>query len=117
MIACWDRTTYHLLSDHDNETSQGCAPDTRNCEELNEAREVVALANNALLNLKLAVNVVEVAGCLDGVVAKAKKRLVSLLVAVLLHVPARGPDGTLLAMNRSQAIGDRLTRGRRRFRG
>jgi hypothetical protein len=76
-----------LLGNHDHETGQSRTANTRDGEKLREARDVVALADDSGFDLELAVNVVQVAGSLDWVVAEAEKRRVSLLIAVLLHEP------------------------------
>ena len=84
----WNWTTYHLLSDHDDEAGKGSAPHARNGEQLSKACEVVGLAHDTGLNLQLAVHVVEVAGGLDLMVAETQEGLVRFLVAVLLHIPS-----------------------------
>jgi len=62
--------TYHLLSNHDNEAGKGSAPHARNGEQLSKACKVVGLAHNTSLDLQLTVDVVEVTGGLDLVVAE-----------------------------------------------
>ena len=79
--------THHLLGDHDNETGKCGPPHARNGEELSKACEIVGLAHNAGLNLQLTVDVVEVTGGLDLVMAETQEGLVRLFVAILLHVP------------------------------
>jgi hypothetical protein len=73
-----------LLSNHDCEGGEGCSSDTGNGEELDEAGDVVALANDLLLDFKLAVDVVQVAGGLEWAVAEPQQGLVRLGVSVLL---------------------------------
>lgn len=81
-------TSTHLLCDHDNERSQSGAADSRNREELHTALEVVRFADNLCLDLKLRMDVVEIASCLDWAKAKAQQRLPGLTIAVLLDQPS-----------------------------
>ena len=60
--------TAHLLRNHNREGRQRCASNSRDREKLQEACNIVALANDVGLNLQLAVDVIEIAGCLDVVV-------------------------------------------------
>ena len=53
-----DVDTAHLLSNHDSERRQGRASHSRNCKEFDEASEVVALADDILLDLDLRIDVV-----------------------------------------------------------
>jgi hypothetical protein len=73
-----------LLSNHDYKGSESCSSNTGNSEELNEAGDVVALANNFLLDFELAVNVIEVTCGLKWVVAQSQERFICLWVFVLL---------------------------------
>lgn len=61
--------TAHLLRQHNGEGSQGGAADTRDCEELDEAGEVVALADDIRLLQDLGVNVVQITSGLEGSVS------------------------------------------------
>ena len=73
-----------MLSNHDGEGGECCSSHTGNGEELDEAGDIVALSNDFILNFELAVNVVQVARGLEGVVAKPEKGLVGLRISVLL---------------------------------
>ena len=98
--------TYHLLSDHDNEAGKSGAPHARNGEELSKACEIVGLAHNAGLNLQLAVDIVEVTGGLDLVMAETQEGLVRFFVAILFHVPSWG-----------SVVGERISTSPRCLRG
>lgn len=59
-------TSAHLLCNHNSERCEGSAPDTRNCEELGEAADVVGLAGDkAGLDAELGEDVVKIASCLE----------------------------------------------------
>ena len=58
----------YLLGNHNGESSQVGASDTRNREKLGEAREIVVLSDNLLFNDELAVDVVDVPSHLDRIV-------------------------------------------------
>ena len=75
----------HLLGDHDGEGGQGRATDTGNGEELGEACEVIAAADDFALNFELDVDVIHVSGCLKGVVTELKEGAEGLWVFVLLY--------------------------------
>lgn len=85
-----DVDSAHLLRDHDRERGEGRAANSRNREKLDKARDVVAIANDHLFNLELAVDIVQVAGGLERVVSQLQQRVEGLLVTVLLHQPTRG---------------------------
>jgi hypothetical protein len=78
----------HLLGDHDDEGGEGCAADTRDGEELDGASDVVARADDFVLDLDLSVDVVEVAGGLEFSVAQTQQRLVCLAHLAISDVPA-----------------------------
>jgi hypothetical protein len=59
------------LGYHDRERGEGCTANTRDSEELDEAGYVVAFADDLLLDFELSVDVVEVTGGLEWVVAES----------------------------------------------
>ena len=73
-----------MLGDHDGPGSEGGAPDTGDGEELDEAGEVVAVADDFGFFEDLSVDVVEIAGGLKAGVAEAAEGLECLSVAVFL---------------------------------
>ena len=73
-----------MLGDHDGPGSEGGAPDTGDGEELDEAGEVVAVADDFGFFEDLSVDVVEIAGGLKAGVAEAAEGLECLGVAVFL---------------------------------
>ncbi len=79
----------HLLGDHDRPGGKAGATYARNSEKLGEATDIVRLANNFLLNQNLSIDVVEIASCLDRVLAQAEERVVGVAEAPLLDIPAR----------------------------
>lgn len=75
----------HLLRNHDYERGHSRTTDPRNSEQLSEASDVVALANNGGLDLKLGVDVVQITGGLNWMKSKPQQRLVCLVILVLFH--------------------------------
>jgi hypothetical protein len=57
-VECDDVDTAHLLGNHDSERSEGRTANTGNGEELDETGNVVALADDFLLDFKLRVDIV-----------------------------------------------------------
>ena len=84
-----DVDTAHLLSQHDRERSASCTSDTGNREELNEAGDIVALANDIGLLLNLGVDVVKITSRLEGGISETAERSESVGVSALLDVPSR----------------------------
>lgn len=60
-----------MLSNHDSEGGERCSSDTGDGEKLNEAGNIVALADDFLLNFKLTVDIVQVTSSLEWVVAQS----------------------------------------------
>ena len=90
MLACpTTLTPAHLLRNHDDERSQGCATNSRDCEELDAALQVVRLPDNLCFHLKLSVNVVKISSRLYGAETKSQKRLPGLAVPVFFDQPSR----------------------------
>ena len=80
----YDVDAAHLLGDHDGPGSEGGAADTGDGEELDEAGEVVAVADDFGFFEDLSVDVVEIPGGLKAGVAEAAEGLECLGVAVFL---------------------------------
>jgi hypothetical protein len=59
--------------DHDHERCQRCTPDSRDGEELSESCNVVALADDIAFDFDLGINIVEISGCQELVVAEHQK--------------------------------------------
>jgi hypothetical protein len=83
------RTAAHLLREHDDATRDRRAPHARDREELNEAGEVVALADELALDLELRVDVVQVARGLQARVPEPAQARERVRVPALLDVPPR----------------------------
>ena len=79
----------HLLSQHDCEGGASCTSDTGNCEEFDEAGDVIALANNICLLLDLSVDVVKITSRLERGISETAERSESVGVSALLDVPSR----------------------------
>jgi len=79
----------HLLGDHHDKDSARGATDARDAKQVDEAGDVVGLADDGRFDGELGVDVVDVAGGLDRVVAQAQQRAHRVAVPVLLDVPAR----------------------------
>ena len=62
-----------MLGDHDGEGGKGCATDSRDGKELDEAGHVVAVADDFFFGFELAVDVVEITSCLDWIIAKLEE--------------------------------------------
>lgn len=95
----------HLLGQHDDSRGEGGPAKARSSEELDEAREKGALADDLALNLELAVDRVHVASSLERSVPKALERSPGLEVSSLLHTPAAAARGSALARPLSMLIG------------
>ena len=79
----------HLLRKHDDARRHRRAAHPRDREQLDEARHVVAVPDDARLFGDLRVDVVQVARRLERRVAQAAERFKGLFVAALFDVPAR----------------------------
>jgi len=77
-----DVDSAHLLTKHDNKRGQSRASDTRDSEELDEATNVVAIADYRPLNFELTVNIVKISCRLNGIVAQSQKGLERLRIFV-----------------------------------
>lgn len=85
-----DVDSAHLLGNHDGESGEGGAANTRDGEEFNEALGIVGAGEELMLDFQLRVDVEHIAGNLDRVVAQLDHGFPGFWVAALLHVPARG---------------------------
>lgn len=77
-----------MLGDHDDEGCEGCAADTRDGEQLNEAADIVAGTHGLNFDFDLSVDVVEVTGCLNGVIPQAEQRPVCITHPTFLDKPS-----------------------------
>jgi hypothetical protein len=89
-------TSAHLLGNHDDTGSPGCAPNSRHAEELDEAREHVVrnfeagfLDHDDLL-LEQSVDIVQVTRSLEGGVSETEEGFPGLVVLALLEEPTGG---------------------------
>lgn len=84
-----DVDTAQLLGNHDSESSQVGTAHTGNREELREASDVVGLADDGVFNVDLGTSVEDITGNLDLVETELAHSFPGVVVAALLHVPAR----------------------------
>lgn len=84
-----DVNTTHLLGQHDSEGSASGTTYTRNSEELDEACDIVASADDVCLLLDLSVDVIEIASSLERGIAESAKRSEGIRVSTLFDIPSR----------------------------
>ena len=82
-VECDDVDAAHLLCNHNGEGGQGCSSNSWDCEELDETSNVVAVPDDFPFDFKLAVDIVQVSGCLKGAVSQLQERSIGLWIAVL----------------------------------
>lgn len=84
-----DVDTAHLLGQHDSEGSARRAAHAGDGEEFDKAGDVVGAADDVGFFLDLGVDVVEIAGSLEGRVAQAAEGAKSVCVSAFFDVPSR----------------------------
>jgi hypothetical protein len=81
-------TAAHLLCNHNCEGSQGCATNSRDCEQLDETTDVGGLPfDKRCFHTELGKNVVQIAGSLELGVSKAFEGGEGVAVFALLDIP------------------------------